>query len=396
MEIPKNPVSNQDEIWLQIRDSEISREFCKKTKPTSLAKIYHDMNEWVIEKSPIPLGEKLIFFESLGAMINAGVAVPEALHLIGKQTKNEKMKRVIRDLKNLVESGESLSGAMKRNEDIFDEVACSIVESGERSGKLNDVLKELIHQYERLYDIRHRVQSVMIYPIIVVITMILLSIVVMIFVIPKLAVLFEGAENLPLPTRILVGISNFTVDHLSIVLGGMVAIPAGFIWWKHTASGHRAWNRFVLKLPGIGQLVQSMILSRLTRVFGFLVSSGIPIIDGLKIAARVSDSPVYEEKLLLTADDLSRGISIAENLADNERYFPTMLVNMIAVGERTASLETVMKKVAQFYDESLDRKVANLSKLMEPLLLFIIASGAIFMILAIFLPILKMNEQIMG
>ncbi len=337
-----------------------------------------------------------MFFELLGAMINAGVSITEALGLIAKQTQNPKLKQVIFDLKHLVEDGSNLADSMRRNEDIFDDATCSVVEAGEKSGKLNEVLKELINQYERLDGIQKKIKSVMIYPIIVLITMILAVIIVMIFVVPKLTELFEGSANLPWATRTMIAMSDFFIYKWEIALVIAVAIPSLFIGWKNSRFGKRPWAAFVLKVPGIGDLVKSMILSRFTRIFGFLISSGVPIIDGLKISASISENPVYEEKLLLTADDLMRGIPIGENLADAEKLFPSMLVNMITIGEKTASLENIMMKVANFYDDSLERKVSNLSKILEPFILFFIAGGAVFLILAIFLPILKMNEQIMA
>jgi type IV pilus assembly protein PilC len=138
-----------------------------------------------------------------------------------------------------------------------------------------------------------------------------------------------------------------------------------------------------------------MILSRTLRIFGFLISSGVPIIEALRIAAHVAENPIYRDKLLLTASDVTKGIPIAENLSDDEKMFPSMLVNMIAVGEKTASLEDVMQKVANFYDDELDRKIGNLATIMEPFILFFIAGIVIFMILAIFLPILGMNDKLL-
>ncbi|MDH3325057.1 MAG: type II secretion system F family protein [Candidatus Peregrinibacteria bacterium] len=386
---------NLDNIMFEIYDEEDSFQKVEH-KTLGVREVFNLLNEWIINQSPISLIEKLIFFELLGAMVNAGVAIPESLSLIAKQTQNERMKRILIDMKNLIEDGTNLADAMRRNNNIFDEATCSVVEAGEKSGKLNEVLKELIIQYERLNTVQKKIQSVMIYPIIVIVVMILLAIVVMLFVIPKLTDLFDGAENLPLPTRILINMSNFTIHHWPWLIVGFITIPAAFIWWKNSKYGKRIWGAFVLNIPGISGLIKNMILSRITRIFGFLIASGVPIIDGLKIAAHIAENPIYEEKLLLTADDLTKGIPIAENLSDDEKMFPPMLVNMIAIGEKTASLETIMGKIAGFYDETLDRKVGNLSKIMEPFILAIIASGAVFMILAIFLPILKMNEQIMG
>ena len=139
-----------------------------------------------------------------------------------------------------------------------------------------------------------------------------------------------------------------------------------------------------------------MILTRVSRIFGFLISAGVPVVESLKIASHIAENPVYQDKLLLAADDLTKGISIAENLSDDERLFPSMLVNMMAIGEKTASLDQVMGKAADFYNEELNRKIGAMSQMMEPIILSIIACGAVFMILAIYLPILQMNDQVVG
>jgi len=177
---------------------------------------------------------------------------------------------------------------------------------------------------------------------------------------------------------------------------GVGLIVFGFIAWKKTKVGRRQWATIILHTPLVSQIVREMILSRMTRIFGFLIASGVPIIESLKITAGTTQNPLYEEKLMLASDDLGKGISIAENLADNERLFPSILVNMISIGEKTASLENIMGKIADYYEEELDRIIGNLSKLMEPITLAIIAAGAVFMILAIYLPILSLNDKILG
>ncbi|MCF7812298.1 type II secretion system F family protein [Candidatus Gracilibacteria bacterium] len=396
---PKNePEKNFDEIILDIKsdDQATPEKEIKKKSFKGLFGWYNYINEWVIEQSPIKLQEKLLFFQLLAAIIHAGISVPEALRMLEKQTKNEKLQHAIRDIRLLIEDGESFSNAMRRTGDIFNEATCSIIGAGEKSGKLNEVLKELVSQYNRLNNIQKKVKSVMTYPIIVFVVMILLSVVIVIFVVPKLIDLFGEVGNLPLPTRILIGASDLVRNQWPFLLLGLAAAVTLFIVWKRSRTGRRQWSIILINTPIISGLLKGMILSRVTRIFGFLISSGVPIIEGLKITASISSNPLYEERLLLAADDLSKGISIAENLSDHEKLFPSMLINMISVGEKTASLEGVMLKIADFYEEELERKIDNLSKLMEPIILALIAAGAIFMILAIYLPILRLNDQILG
>ena len=350
----------------------------------------------MINLSGVKLDEKLLFFQLLGSMIGAGLPIIDSLNLLINQTKNQKFKGVITDIRVQIEEGESLAAAMRANDDVFDEATCAVIEAGEKSGKLNEIFKELVQQYEQLSSISKKIKAIMMYPMIVIIVMIILTVVVLIFVVPKLEELFGGAANLPLPTRMLIGASAFVFTFWPILLLGTFASIIGFLKWKHSNSGKKIWSNIVLSMPIFGIIMRNMILVRVTRIFGFLISAGVPVVESLKIASNIAENPIYKDTLLLAADDLTKGISISENLSDNEKLFPMMLVNMLAIGEKTASLDLVMGKASDFYNEELDRKVGGLSKMMEPIILGIIAAGAVFMILAIYLPILKMNDQVVG
>lgn len=396
------PANNipQSDIVLEIgsNDNNVSaQDAAQNTKgPKTLKDITNAIDDWLINQSSVSIDEKLAFFQMLASMINAGVSVTESLSLLGEQNPNKKFKRIINDIKLMIEDGENLAHAMERATDIFDKATCSIIAAGEKSGKLNEVLKELVSQFEKMQKMQKKVQSVMMYPMIVMVVMVLLVIVVVVFVVPKLEGLFGGKEGLPLPTRILIGMSDFVIQNPLLLIGGAIGIVVGFKMILKSPKGSKIWSNLILALPVAGALNKSFILSRVTRIFGFLIASGVPIIESLRITANVASNPVYKDRLLLASDDLGRGISIAENLSDDEKYFPKMLVNMIAIGERTAGLENIMEKIANFYDEELDRKIGNLSKLMEPFILAIIAAGAVFMIMAIYLPILQLNETVVA
>ena len=386
---------NLETLILDISNEAISIEQKQKKKIISINSIFNSINDWIIDLSTVPLQEKLLFFQLLGAMVNAGLPILECLTLLHDQTKHAKMKIVIKEIKTLIESGESLAQAMRANDDVFDDATCSVIEAGEKSGKLNEILKELVDQYEQLNSLSKKMKAAMTYPVVVITVMILLTIVILVFVVPKLEELFGGAANLPLPTRILIGTSDFVLNQSFLFLSFIIASVASFLTWKKSKVGKKQWGRFLLVIPLVGDILQKMILTRISRIFGFLMTSGVPIVESLKIASHIAENDLYQEKLLLVADDLTKGISIAENLSDDEDLFPKMLVNMMAIGEKTASLDTVMSKAADFYKDELERKIEALSKIMEPIILAFIAFGAVFMILAIYLPILKMNDQIL-
>ena len=366
-------------------------------KPKTLQSLFENLNNYMIEEmSSVSVKEKLLFFQLLGSMLGAGVSLTDSLHLLAKETENPKLARIINDMKVFIENGGSFADAMKNNDDVFDVATCAVIAAGEKSGQMNAILKELVDQFERLDQLREKVKSVMTYPVIVIITMFLLAIVVVVFVVPKIEVIFGGAENLPLPTRILLTTSDIVLTHWLLLIIILVSVIGLFISWQRSPEGKKQLGNILLSIPGISGIMRDMIIVRVTKIFGFLISSGVPLIESLKIASDIAGNQNYKEKLLLAADDLSRGIMIAENLSDDPKLFPKMLVNMMAIGEKTASLDKTMLRVSQFYDDMLDRKIKSLSAMMEPVILAFIAVGAVFMILAIYLPILKMNDAIMS
>lgn len=394
---PVEPVpastAEADALVLDIASDELVAD---KRKTTGGGSFFDMINDYMIENSTVPLKDKLLFFQLLSAMIGAGLPITEGLDLLYAQMKNPKMKVVIKTMRGFIEEGDSLAEALRKNGDVFDEATCAVVEAGEKSGKLNDVMKELVEQQEQLDELTKKIKSVMTYPVVVIITMALLGVVVLIFVVPKLVDIFGGAENLPLPTRIMIFASDFMRNSWLLLLMGLGAAVFGFLSWKKSKAGARQWGVFLISIPVVGPILRDMILNRVTRIFGFLISSGVPVVEGLKMASHIAENDLYREKLLLAADDLTKGISIAENLADDEKLFPPMLINMMSIGEKTASLDVVMGKAADFYQMELDRKVGMMSKLLEPFILAFIAGGAVFMILAIYMPILQMNDQVIG
>jgi type IV pilus assembly protein PilC len=368
----------------------------KEKVNTNELSLFNQVDEYLINMGGIKLDEKLLFFQLLASMIGAGLPIIDALNLLINQTNNKKFKRVIIDMREQIEKGESLASSMRNNDDVFDEATCSVVEAGEKSGKLNAILKELVAQYEQISGLTKKIKAIMMYPVIVITFMLLLTIIVLLFVVPKLEELFGGADNLPLPTRILINGSDIVLSYWYFLLAGAIAAVGGFFYWKKSKTGSRQWSTLVIRTPIFGDILSKMILTRVSRIFGFLISAGVPVVESLKIASHIAENPVYQDKLLLAADDLTKGISIAENLSDDERLFPSMLVNMMAIGEKTASLDQVMGKAADYYNEELNRKIGGMSQMMEPIILSIIAGGAVFMILAIYLPILQMNDQVVG
>jgi type IV pilus assembly protein PilC len=398
-----NPISNQSfdletqpEIILDLQYDEGTRSKKSGSTPTTknMLDIFKQVDQWLIEHSAIKFKEKLLFFQLLVTVNDAGISIPEALKLIQEQTKNPRLKLVIIELQKRMNNGLSLADSLRVFPGVFDQTTCSIVEAGESSGQLGPLLKELVNQYERMNVIQKKAKAVMIYPMVIIIVMALLVVIVLLVIVPKLEAIFGGGENLPLPTRILISGSDIVQNYWYFLLGGLFLVVGSFKYWVKSQTGKEQFSTLLLHVPVIGDFMKQMVLSRVTRILGFLIQSGVSIMRSMKIAASVAENPVYEKRILLAADDLSRGIEISENFADDESIFPSMFVQMISIGEKTSSLGNIMNKLADYYDEELERKVGMLSKLMEPIIMMFMAVGAVFMILAIYLPIMQMNDQL--
>lgn len=380
------------EIVLDLQQSEKKAEV--NTSPKSLQEWFDKLNDWMIRASGVPLQEQLVFFQLLSTLINAGVSLLESLQLLTSQTKNVTLQTIIKDVKADIGKGFTLANAFRQHPSVFDNATCAIIEAGENSGKLSELLKELVKQKERSSSLQKKVKSAMMYPITVTGVMALLGVVMIVVIVPKLEGLFEGSENLPLPTRIMIALSDFLQARWYLLIAGLMGIFVAFKKWQSTLNGQMQLASIVLKIPVIGNFVVEATLGRISRILGFLIAAGVPIINSLAIAADVAGHPIYNQRILLAIEDLKRGIEVSENFSDDEELFPSMFVRMISIGEKTSSLGSIMDKMADYYDEAVERKIGTIAKLMEPIIVVVMAVGAVFFILAIYLPIMQLNDAI--
>jgi len=359
---------------------------------------YNKINDYFIDHSKIKTRDIATFFRLLAIMINAGVPLIRALDTLAIQAaeKSPKLKKIVFDMARSVEQGQSLSQAMMVYQDVFTEAQIGMVRSGEVTGQLNIILLDLAHQAESSAKITSKVKSAMIYPIVILTIMLIVIIVMMVMVLPQMAELFtQTSQELPLITRILMGASDFTINnglYMAIGAVGLIVLIAAII---RTPKGHYAFDKLLLHLPIFGSIVRKSSLARFANALGNLLSSGISIIQSLQIVSKAIGNDVYKRLLLFAAEDLKKGIPLAENLRES-KYFSSMLVNMIEVGEQTAQLETVTKKIADYYNDEVDTVVNSLTKIMEPLLITIIGVMVGGLVAAIMLPIMQLTESAGG
>ena len=350
-------------------------------------------NRYFTINSALKGDDKANFFHLLSVMINSGISVVKSLKSLKKQVKRDShIQVVIGDLLDRVESGQSLSDAMSYHEKEFSEMEIGMVESGEAAGRLNKTLEDLATDISRRIEITHKIKSALIYPIVIIVVLIMVLAAMMLFVIPRLKMLFERAgENLPMITKIVVAISDFlTVNGWAVLIGLLVFVLA-IVVGKKTSHGKFLIDKFKLMFPVFGGMFKKTYLARFSRSLSSLLGSGVPIVKSLEITASAVGNMVYTNKILMAAEDMKQGIPLAENLTD-ANLFPPMIVNMVEVGEKTAQLDEILIKVANFYEEEVSTSVAGMAKIVEPAILVIIGLSVGAIVAAVMLPIMQLSD----
>jgi type IV pilus assembly protein PilC len=355
--------------------------------------LYKKLNFYLLSRSGIKAKDKATFFHLLSVMINAGVPMVRALKSLELQMeKTPNLQLIIKNLSIEIEEGNSLSEAMLKHPKIFDESEIGMVQSGEASGQLSRVLDNLSKDAEKAYQIKSKVKSAMTYPIVIFLLLIAVIVGMMVFVIPRLTDLFETVEGeLPLLTRVVVGLSDFITNNGVLLLLLVVGFVAFIYFFKKTYGGRVFFDTLKLKIPIFGRLFQMAYLSKFARSLSNLTDSNVSIVRTLEITANSIGNEVYRKKLLLSVEDIKQGIPLAENLSATD-LFPPMLVNMIDVGEKTAQLDAITGKIATFYENEVDTAVAGISKIIEPVILIIIGLTVGAVVGAIMMPIMQLSD----
>ncbi|MFA4891233.1 MAG: type II secretion system F family protein [Candidatus Gracilibacteria bacterium] len=356
---------------------------------------FKKLNRFLLSHSKIKADEKANFFHLLSVMINAGVSVLKSLKsLQGQVSPKSHLYLAIQDLHEKVESGKSLSEAMSYHDGEFSDMEIGMIESGEAAGQLNKTLDNLATDIARRQDIKHKIKSALMYPAAIVCLLIVVLIVMMVFIIPRLTALFESqAAELPLVTRIVIGISDLLIGYGVYLLVGLVAFVIFLVMASKRGQGKYILDKIKLGFPVFGNLFMMTYLARFSRSISNLMGSGVPVVKTLEITANSIGSEVYRRRIMLAAEDIKQGIPLAENLSDS-KLFPPMLVNMVEVGEKTAQLDEIMIKVAKYYEDNVSDTVSGLAKILEPAILVIIGVSVGVIVAAVMLPIMNLSDMV--
>jgi type IV pilus assembly protein PilC len=331
-----------------------------------------------------------IFTRQLATMIDAGLPLVQSLDILAQQEEDETFQEVIGTIKNEVESGATLAAALQKHPRVFDNMYVNLVVAAEEAGTLDVILSRLASHIEKMEELKKKIKSALVYPIMIVSVAIGVTIVLMVFVVPVFEKLFAGiGSTLPMPTRVVIGISNIFKSYLPIVIAVTVAMVIALNRYNKTENGKRRIDDIVLKLPVFGELIRKVSIARFARTLATLVTSGVPILESLNIVAGAAGNKVVEEAILKGRISISEGQSISEPLAQSG-VFPVMVTQMIAVGESTGSLELMLTKVADFYEAEVDVAVATLSSMLEPILMIFLGVIVGGLVIAMYLPIFKM------
>jgi type IV pilus assembly protein PilC len=342
----------------------------------------------------VPSQSIAIFTRQFSVMIDAGLPLVQCLEILGNQQDHKVFKRTLIQIRQDVESGSNLADAMRKHPKVFNDLYTNMVAAGEAGGILDTILQRLATYIEKSVKLNAQVKSAMIYPVAVISIACIVVAVILWKVIPVFAALFEslGAE-LPMPTRIVIAMSNFIAGFWWLI--GMVSVALVFATRKYhqTYKGKRVLDGILLKMPVLGLLLRKIAVARFCRTLATLTSSGVPILDGLQITARTAGNSIVEDAIMATRKSVEEGKTISEPLGDTE-VFPPMVVQMIAVGEQTGALDTMLSKIADFYEEEVDTAVAGLMKLLEPVLIAFLGVAIGGIVIAMYMPMFTLISQI--
>ncbi len=335
-----------------------------------------------------------IFTRQFSVMIDAGLPLVQCLEILGSQQDNASFKKVLLGVRQDVEGGSSLADAMKKHPRAFDDLFTNMIAAGEAGGILDTILKRLAVYIEKSVKLKSQVKSAMIYPAAVVSIAGLVVGVILWKVIPTFAAMFAGlGAQLPLPTRIVITASNWFVRLLPFLVVGTIAMVVAIRRYYVTYKGRRVIDSLLLKLPVMGMLLQKISVARFCRTLATLMSSGVPILDGLEITAKTSGNAIIEDAIMTTRKSVEGGQTLAQPLKATE-VFPSMVVQMISVGEQTGALDTMLSKIADFYEDEVDQAVTNLMTLMEPILILFLGTTVGGIVISMYLPIFDLINQL--
>ncbi len=342
----------------------------------------------------VTLNDRTLFARQLATMIEAGLTLSQSMRLLIRQTRRGKFRDVMEGVLNDVQDGFSFSTALAKYPDVFDAVFINVVRSGEATGKLESVLGELSTNMEKDVKVRSKIKGALVYPIFIIFAMIGVAILMMLKVIPQLRELFlSSGRELPITTKILIATSDFMINRWYLVILIVGAAILGIRYFFKSESGIRFFSNFALKVPVMGAIIEQSNMAQFGRLLGLLLGSGVPLLESLRLINDSFNNRLYQRGIQIVSEQVERGIPMSVPISDNP-IFPLMVGQMVSVGEQTGKMAEVMIKLAEYYENEVDSKIAGMSSLIEPIVIILLGIGVAGLVIAILLPIYQISTSV--
>jgi type IV pilus assembly protein PilC len=340
--------------------------------------------------------ELVIATRQLSTMVNSGMSLLRALYVIEEQTENDKLREIFVEVRKDVEAGLALSDALRKHPDIFNDLYVAMVQAGETGGILDNTLVRVAEQLEKDAALRRQIKAAMVYPAMIASFAFIVLFALVAFLVPVFEKIFEDfGGDLPAITKFTVWLSHLATERFYVLFGGMFAVVWAFRKWKSTEAGRMQWDRLKLKFPmKIGDIVQKVALARFSRTFSGLIAAGVPMLEAIDITGKTSGNKVIEKAMLEVRESVKKGGSLTAPMIEVPEAFPVMVTQMIGVGEETGALETMMTKIADFYEEQVAAAVKALTSILEPIMIIVVGAIVGFIVIAMYLPMFKVYDQI--
>lgn len=386
--------NSENELAQNLREQGLILTSTKQTGQTLKIK------NWLLNLLPgiiinVPLAEKMMFARHLAVMVGAGLSLNRALEVLAQQTKSRVFAKDINDINVSVRGGASLADSMARHPKSFSELFVNMIKVGEASGGLENILRILAHQMEKEHELRSKVKSAMVYPIVIIIAMISIGVLMMVAVVPKLTQIFKDMKvDLPLSTKIIIASSEFLSQHLILGLSALIILIVAMRLTLKTDKGRTIYDSTILRLPIFGQISQKINSARLARTLGSLIEGGLPIVQGLQIVSDTMTNWLFRASLRKTSLAVQKGEKFSQNLRFFPNLYPPIVSQMVEVGEETGTLGEILLRLADFYEEEINDITKSLASIIEPVLMVVIGVVVGFFAIAMLQPMYSMMSAI--
>lgn len=352
------------------------------------------MSGWATDHLPIPFVQKILFVHNLYIMVKSGLSIVEGLRILSEQMDNKRLKKILGEIKQQVEKGRQLSEVLAEYPKIFPSIYVSMIAAGETAGKMEEALLQVNNQMKKSQELASRIKGALIYPAVILVAMAGIGIEMVVFVLPKIIVMFNDFHaELPLPTRILIWVVRTTESYGLLLAIGFIALITFLVWLEKKPRIKRAVHDFNLRLPIFGTIIKKINLASFTLTLSSLLQSAIPIIEAVKITASVLGNIKYREDLLVAAEALKKGEPLSEALNRSPKRFPPMAVQMIMVGEQSGEMEQMLQELSEYYGAEVDNTMKNFSTIIEPVIILALGVAVAGIAVAVIMPMYSLAQS---